>query len=625
MKIHSNIPKLQQGGAIPPFVSWSPIPSTPVDTSVADAGSTKSSSSDEGLLSKEMIKLLMENGLPSDVEVFTQSLNSLYSNPVYRMTGQLDTGALSSQYLGMISNLSKIKFNKEQYDNSITRLTANGGLYDLAISSTGGMIVQDLESGQLKQVTPEEYYKNYGNYKTVTNGDLAHLRAVNPNMGFDSSVFGTLNNGIGQKEIQDYINKAITDLKSTTTNSDGYIRVEGEKMVNGLGQIISNPEIRAALAGDGVYKVTQENKSNYEQSLKALSYIYQTLPQNARTYLKAKAATLGLEPEEGVKKVLTDLISSKMESSSKFSVSFDKSATDATVEDSSSRSNELTQNDQLWRGLRSKESAKVFTVNPGTSYQYSVMAVNLPSLMNLDQTSIISTGRLDEVLNNSILGTGDKNSIWFGDKKISADELQRMIYMDDQGVTAAYLPYKEEADGSIKPDIDALLRIQAAEKEISPGATDQEKKDIYKNHGVLEWYGLKENPEALAEAGKVAPFYMINAMAVNSEGLIGSSYDFNNQFVSEVDDNYSNVLKFMNSTINKNTNSKTGKIDMGDGWIFGIAKDHIYEGTLYIAASDPITTQTYLSGVNKNKGLDDYQYMYNRQIKQNSELKQTLQ
>ena len=29
MKIHSNIPKLQQGGAALPFVSWTPVPDTP--------------------------------------------------------------------------------------------------------------------------------------------------------------------------------------------------------------------------------------------------------------------------------------------------------------------------------------------------------------------------------------------------------------------------------------------------------------------------------------------------------------------------------------------------------------------------------------------------------------------
>ena len=118
MKIHSRIPKLQQGGFTPPFVSWQPIPSTPVapeDSDVTSSTTSSSSSSDEGMLSKEMIKLLMENGLPSDVAAFTQSLNQLYNDPVYRMTGQLNTGALSSQYLGMLSNLNKIKRNIYKY------------------------------------------------------------------------------------------------------------------------------------------------------------------------------------------------------------------------------------------------------------------------------------------------------------------------------------------------------------------------------------------------------------------------------------------------------------------------------------------------------------------------------
>lgn len=109
MKIHTNIPKLQQGGAAPPFVSWSPIPTTPVAPSTEDTtGSSKSSGqNDDGLLSKEMVKLLMEQGLPSDVEAFTKSMNQLYNDPTFRMSGSIDPSLLSSQYLGIISNINK--------------------------------------------------------------------------------------------------------------------------------------------------------------------------------------------------------------------------------------------------------------------------------------------------------------------------------------------------------------------------------------------------------------------------------------------------------------------------------------------------------------------------------------
>ena len=135
MKIHSNIPKLQQGGAALPFVSWTPVPDTPYSAASLHAAERekKEALKVEDVIPKEMIEALKQKGLPSDMTVFTESIMSLFNDPVYKMTGQLNPATLSTRYLSIVNKMNNIAFNKELYDKSIDRLQQNGGLYDIAV------------------------------------------------------------------------------------------------------------------------------------------------------------------------------------------------------------------------------------------------------------------------------------------------------------------------------------------------------------------------------------------------------------------------------------------------------------------------------------------------------------
>lgn len=599
MKIHSKIPKLQQGGFTPPFVSWQPIPSTPVapeDSDITASTTSSSSSSDEGMLSKEMIKLLMENGLPSDVAAFTQSLNQLYNDPVYRMTGQLNTGALSSQYLGMLSNLNKIKFNKEQYDNSIERLTSNGGLYDIAMSSTGGMIVQNLESGQLQQVSPEEYYKNYGQYKTVTNGDLAQLRATNPNLAFDNNIFNTLNNGIGQKEIQDYLDDVLTNLGSSTISSDGYVSRKGQQLIDGISQISNNPEVKRALiqaytTEDGVYKISQSETSNVQQAEAALNYIYATLPQNMKNYILAKAASNGLDPSKGYKAILTNLIDSKINNTTSFKADYDStlSKNAGLSKDSSSSKANLNEGHILLQGLTSQDNLTNVNINTGGLFKLETPAIRINSLHKLNQKDVWGADMMSKVINDSILSAGDRNNMYFGNKKVSDADLSRMMYNPRSGITAAYIPITSEG----APDLEALKNIELAEKKIEQDGIKGKaalEKQAYEDFGVGKYYGIRdrEGAKKLTLNGDAKIFFMVDANTTNDDV-------FKNPYSGTVnEEEYDSIARVMNEKYNAAV-TKGEELDVTDGLLW--LKKDIYSGTFYIAAPDEYTAQFFLGDI----------------------------
>ena len=599
MKIHSNIPKLQQGGAALPFVSWTPVPDTPYSAATSSSVSQekkKEALKVEDVIPKEMIEALKQKGLPSDMSVFTESIMSLFNDPIYKITGQLNPSTLSTRYLSIVNKMNNIAFNKELYDKSIDRLQQNGGLYDVAVSNTGRMVVQDLETGQIKQVSPDEYYEKLGSYKAISNGDLAHIRAYNPSMAFSSDVFSVLNNGMGQETLQKYINSAISNLGSTSNNIEGYTKVQKDRIQNGLSELVNNDIVAAAIVQDGVYKLTHEQQSNVEQAQEALKYLYTSLPMAAKNYLRAKAAEQGINPDEAAEKILVPFISSKFNSTRTIKFDYDKQASDASGSDKS-----LTPITQIQEGYMGWNSGakRNFVFNPGSGYQFSTDVTHLDALKTLDQKGVVKSGRLDEILSNSTLAAGDKNSIYFGSKKVNQEDLAKIIYKDDGGLNFARLPYVYGKDGSIMPDFDSIEKIEKIEKTVDPNITPQQKRELYKKAGIENWYGIAEHPEQFEKAGRTAMFMIVNAMAINAENS-----NFENPYVEKKDSNYDYYLKYINRVINENTD-KDGKIDLNDGW-FSWTRDGIYSGTLYIAANNnPMSPQSIVGEVYTNKS-DNY-------------------
>lgn len=581
MKIHSNIPKLQQGGAALPFVSWTPVPDTPYSAAAASTTATKEKKEAlkvEDVIPKEMIEALKQKGLPSDMSVFTESIMSLFNDPVYKMTGQLNPATLSTRYLSIINKMNNIAFNKELYDKSIDRLQQNGGLYDVAVSNTGRMVVQDLETGQIKQVSPDEYYEKLGSYKAISNGDLAHIRAYNPSMAFSSDVFSVLNNGMGQETLQKYINSAISNLESTSSNIEGYTRVQKDRIQNGLSELVNNDTVAAAIVQDGVYKLTHEQQSNVEQAQEALKYLYASLPMAAKNYLRAKAAEQGIDPNEAVEKILVPFVSSKFKQTRTIKFDYDKQASDASGSggDSDKNTIKIDQQDQIYEGVRSSGSSQDIILNTGSNYEFKLPGIHINALKTLNQEEITGSERMDKVLQNSTLSAGNQGNMWFGGKKLSPKDTNKLIYDPEAGLNAAYVPIKD--DGS--PDFDALETITKVQEDIkrTPGMSEQEKRQKFKDKDIEQYYDLYKDEKSLYNSNKVKLFYMVNA--------VGISDDFDNPYVVDQSDDYDSYFDYMNRIINSDA-KKGSEVDLNGTWFLSIGnfgRDNIYKGTFYIEA-----------------------------------------
>lgn len=625
------VQKLQQGGTVPPFVSWTPVPDTPiVQPEQAVQKGSAAASEDEGLLSKEMVKLLLENGLPSDVTIFTNQLQSLYNDPSYRKTGNINNSQLSNQYLNIISKINNIRFGKEQYENNLKTLTSNGGINDIAITETGRLIVQDAD-GQIDQITPNEYYENLGEYRVITNSELAHMRATNPNLAFNDSIFSILNNGIGSETIQQYINSAVQNLGTTTQKLEGFVSKREGDILQGVQELYENPEIQEALLSNGVYKVSKESKTQLQQSEAALRYLYSTLPENAKSYLKGKAAVNGLDPQTGIQTILTQLLLSRQSATSNLGIGYESQLskdTGITGTEERGRDN-ISQAQTLQNGVTN--DYRNVTINQGTNTQFTVTnAKHWNTILNSKDNSPMTNISVEDLMGESSLATaGDQNSYYLGRQKVGIEDAAKLIVDTSKGITKVTLPYRiNPADGSIMPAHDIIYDIEQAEKEIreTPGMTPQEKKNIYAERGIEEYYGLTDNPNLLTQRNLGHDFYVVNVVGSTADDVINAETAVDNetglQYLHKLSKDEKNKwAPFINDVINsdiKKTDSKY-KYDVTDRWYQFWRSNDIYSGNLFIADSrDRITTGQTAKTLSVPKSVNELDYVERRGYAQNN-------
>ena len=139
--------KLQQGGGMPAFVSYTNVPQPQV---AAPYSSTSSSQGEPdgsvGLLDKNMVKFLYENGIPSDVEAFVET-SGIFSDSIYK--NPFSNNA-TVQYKTILKMLPRIKAENERFKNAMTQADKNGGLGEIAVTDGGHVITVDAE-GKLQK------------------------------------------------------------------------------------------------------------------------------------------------------------------------------------------------------------------------------------------------------------------------------------------------------------------------------------------------------------------------------------------------------------------------------------------------------------------------------------------
>lgn len=593
------IPKLQDGGFMSLFTQYTPVQSPAPSQSARgsasreERGSEREESTKGKLTEKDLFELVSKvDGLPNDTRALVSSLQNMFQ--MQQITGTSDVSDLASIYLSNLYQIKMASYNKKEYDKVYTEVTKNGGLNEYAITASGQVIVMD-EDDNLKQISVAELLKGTSKYRPLTNSNLLYLRAYQPEYINNNQILNTVANGIGMEQVDKMIREKLSSLGTSETVRSGYSVKADSYIAQGL-NVLSQVE-SAAVAGqtgmtlDGMYKNKIITKDQKQQAEAALQYIYNTLPDNAKTLLSIKAGNAS-NPQAGAQAVILQLITSRMSQTNSSETTWEGTLEQVT-KSGKGKSGSGSGDDGL--GSDDIKTAPYYnmsrmiggnptslSINKGTNYQMDVDGINYPSIPGFDGKPIGKTS-LENLLVSGLQGVvTDKNAITFGNVVLSSNDFENVMY-DGTGGAMAILPTKLSNTGRKVVDLEALDRWEAANKQLR----DMGIKSIYdQDHQQEIVQVLYQNQlEKLVNVSSgsldysaLGQFMIVDGYAVDHS----SKNTFkDSSFVTKVDET-SDEIPMIERALSTDKDQSNYKIDV-DNWF-----DHntVYKGSIYI----PITS-----------------------------------
>lgn len=574
MKIKSN----QQGGIIyTPF-----IPTQQNQNTSATEESTPEKIT--GTVTKEIVDVLKENGIPSDVDNFLQQANSFLTRSSSlsksSLFGGTDENHTINDLIRIQSMANKVKFNKELYDSSVERLSSENSWGEVAIDDRGKMYVYSEDNG-IELIDPNKYYQNADKYSALTNSQLLALRENNPEMSFNQGILQNLKNSVGMQTITNYLKQIIKDFGTNTV--EGYTTKDRNSIEEGFRALMMN-------GPDGYYKFTNKDQGTINQDINmALNYLKNAMSPNMLQLLRAKTAAEGGNPNssQDVYKLLGMALAEHTSVSR--SVNFDKTATDSgsgSGKSSTQKKTETTIPEVISRGYQAP--IQNIEINPKGS-DFSIYAkaqfYGPPKDRHGDQ---IPQTNLQQLLGKSVLGSiVDKNSVSFGSTPVDSTDLDLIVWDGtSQMARIAALPYKILSSGSYVPDFEVIDKYQELSEKIEkyPNATPQEKNSWASELGVYIDYD-SETGKFKWNANRTMPFMQLQGFT-SDETFFRSGFDIvDKRWVQQVDkskakgfiDRYNNYVNYGVDAPSKGAQS-SDRIK-GKSW-------NLYQGSIFMAIND---------------------------------------
>ena len=597
------IPKLQDGGFMSLFTQYAPIQSPAPSQSARsyssreERGSERAESTKGKLTEKDLFELVSKvDGLPNDTRALVSNLSNMFQ--MQQLTGTADIADLASTYLSNLYQIKMASFNKKEYDKAFTEVTKNGGLNEYAITASGQVIVID-EDDNLQQISVSELLKGTGKYRPLTNSNLLYLRAYQPEYINNNQILNTVSNGIGMEQVDKMIREKLSSLGTSETVRSGYSVKADSYIAQGL-NVLSQVE-SAAVAGqtgmtlDGMYKNKIITKDQKQQAEAALQYIYNTLPDNAKTLLSLKAGNAS-NPQAGAQAVILQLITSRMSQTNSSETTWEGTLEQVTKGPGKSRSGSGSGDD----GLGSDDiktdpyynmsrmiggNPTSLSVNKGTNYQMDVDGVNYPSIPGFDGKPIGKTS-LENLLVSGLQGVvTDKNAITFGNVVLSSTDFDNIMY-DGTGGTMAILPTKMSSSGRKVVDLEALDRWEAANKQLRDMGINSIYDPDHQQEVVQVLYQNQLEKLVNVSTGSLDYSALGQFMIVDGYAVDNSSKNTfkDSSFVTKVDDN-SEEIPMIEKALSTDKDQSNYKIDV-DNWYDWNGHDTVYKGSIYI----PITS-----------------------------------
>ena len=422
-------------------------------TKSANKGSKEKSYANDIL---KMIKESFSNGLPSDLQVASSTIASVFSN-IERMLEDPDmyggTGSIASAYARALPLLRSIEFNSKEYENVYKSLNDSKSMQEVAVNSVGHIAVMSEEG--FSWITPEEYHENSELYQPITNAQLLNSRANSPSLAFNDVIFETLKNGVSTDTITTQILEYASKVGSTEQVQNGYGYVPGTTLMKDFYTFSQKMKLEGFdPSQDDLYSYEVTTKSERENAYLMLDIIYRMLPQTHKALLKYKSNGT----DDGAKGMIAVLMGTATDHSVKPTISLEGGY------NKGSESGDGKYFDHTLRAAMGLAEDKIFILTPGSTNALKVHGVSIPIMEN--STTIMQGNLLSDARKSRLGNMMLTSDISIAGQHIDASQ-DRKIYLLEKRGTLVDLPWTyEEGTNYIVPDYGLLEQKDKVEEKI---------------------------------------------------------------------------------------------------------------------------------------------------------------
>ena len=588
MKIKS----YQVGGVV-----YSPFgPSQQVQQTTSSSDSASKAEKISGTMKEEVIKILKENGIPSDVDAFLNKANSFLNSSTALSSKSLFGGTDDDYDLSDLITIQKmandVRWNKGLYDNAVKNLDSEDAWGEVALDSRGWMYVY--EDGTIKTVNPDKF--DSSKQVALTNEEMIGYREKSGKYAMNSNVLTNIGGTIGMKTIQDYILGLVEKLGTSTIQ--GYASKEQTEIANGIKALM-------AAGPDGYYKISDKQQGRDIQS--ALQYLHSQLTQPMRRVLEATIAAEGGNPSKDKYAFIGSILTQHVDFEQK--ADFDATATKHELEQSGQDKSSSGMVEQTLperyasgNGFGAPEWMPIMTNQQNTPMYVQVQ--NLGSVLQKDGKLPLGDANV-ELLLNEAHGIGpivDRSSITFGDISISWDDASKLMYEGDGNLYRVHMPVKQDSSGRLRPDFELQQTIDTINDQIE-GMTPGQIKSA-----ISDIRGVKYNEQTgLVEATNTHAFLTFSAVA--SDDTLGNNlkksqylHELSNEEDRKKKSRYNDAISIRSSIDGGSKNNKSN--NPRTTWFFGY---NFYEGNVWIPINDSIISASIYN--NQRVSKDNYTNM----------------
>ena len=431
---------LQLGGQM-----WTQSFANPLLAQKQQTKTTKTSGSEDGLLSESLLKDLRGHGIPVDYDAFMDQVSKLDQ----RMAVGLP---VSSKAIRDLEAQANRVIQQNDYLKEAEKLAdKNDARGEIAVGGRGQLYTLQ-ENGKIKTVSMADYDAEKDG-PAMTVNELIEHRKFNPTQQFDTTLTQVIGNSIGMQKINDYIMNIIQKVGSAETTEEAYIdlasyigreaaKKPSQQELQNLQNLYS---AISELGPDALFKSKEVRES--KNLREAFDYIQSILPRDMQTQLRGRYVASGGNLNDSGTYIQSIIASSlgaanktKNESYIDYETSLNKAA---------GKGNDMDQK----RNLKSIETLIQGSLN---KIDYHLTSSKNPSLgmvlhgnvigalTNFDN-NIVPKAPMSTAIQSSIGPLIDKNHMTMGSQKINESMLDTIVY-DGNDVINVWAPVDSNGD-----------------------------------------------------------------------------------------------------------------------------------------------------------------------------------